>query len=257
MSIFFALDEKEAKETRFDLDGLFEDKRQKDMRQKNIFDQMLKRVYERIRVTNRIKPKEQHIFYQVPMMVWGMSNYNLADCVAYLSTRLLNDGFLVRFVPDNWLFICWKNYVPSYVRSELRKKTGIEVDEHGKILQLPDNLQSGRAVSGGGISAVDAMNGGVVGRGTQSVSGMGDRPEPEYEPVVLPNGRIIQRLKKTKPQFVPTSRYRPRGEMVYGQNRFDKIERKVTFQTQEDKVPMTPFKPLSGSGFDDLEDVNI
>jgi len=210
MSFISSVDEKEAN-YQFNLDDLFEKKRYQDLQQKSTFDKILRRVYDRIKATSRMRPKEQYIFYQVPFMMWGVSTYNYAECIAYLSTKLMNDGFHVKYVPELWIFVSWKTYVPTYVRSELRKKTGIQVNEQGKIVHMPD-----------------------------AIKGQNERQDPNYEPHVLPNGRIVQQPKK-KPEFVPTSRYQPKGELVYGQERFEQIERKVTFQTPDISPTFRPF----------------
>ena len=220
MSFSLSVDEKEAN-YQFNLDELFEKKRVQDLQQKSTFDKILRRVYDRIKATSRMRPKEQYVFYQVPFMMWGVSTYNYAECIAYLSTKLMNDGFHVKYVPELWIFVSWKTYVPTYVRSELRKKTGIQVNEHGKIVHMPD-----------------------------AIKGQNERQDPHYEPHVLPNGRIVQQPKKNKPDFVPTSRYRPKGELVYGQERFDQIERKVTFQTPASSTGISPsFRPTFPPSF--------
>lgn len=218
MSFISSVDEKEAN-YQFNLDDLFEKKRNQDLQQKSTFDKILRRVYDRIKATSRMRPKEQYIFYQVPFMMWGVSTYNYGECIAYLSTKLMNDGFHVKYVPELWIFVSWKTYVPTYVRSELRKKTGIQVNEQGKIVHMPD-----------------------------AIKGQNERQDPQYEPHVLPNGRIVQQPKKNKPEFVPTSRYQPKGELVYGQERFDQIERKVTFQTPSTTPGISPsFRPSFAS----------
>lgn len=198
--MLLSLNEKEATRS-FNLDELFEKRRQQNLQQKSAFDKILRRIYDRIKATSRMKPDEQYIFYQVPYMLWGISSYKYEECIAYLSCKLTEDGFTAKYVPELWLFISWANYVPSYVRSELRQKTGIVVDEHGKIVHIPD-----------------------------AIKGQNERQDPNLEPHVLPNGRIVQQPKK-KAEFIPTARYKPKGELVYGPERFDQIERRVTFQT--------------------------
>lgn len=217
-----SLNEKEA-DYRFDLDELFEKKRQQDLQQKSLFDKILRRVYDRIKATSRMKPKEQYVFYQVPYMMWGMSSYNYAECIAYLTTKLTNDGFTVKYIPELWIFVSWKSYVPTYVRTELTKKTGIKVDEHGHVLSIPDDILSKQ-----------------------------ERPDPRMEPRVLPNGRIVQQPRKPKTDFVPVSRYRPKGDLVYGEETFDKIERKVSFQS-----PQTHYTTETPKKYDDFQIVEL
>ena len=45
--------------------------------------------------------------------------------------RLNTNGFLTRYIHPNLLFISWNHWVPSYVREELKLKTGTEVDSFG------------------------------------------------------------------------------------------------------------------------------
>ena len=44
---------------------------------------------------------------------------------------LQDNGFNVRYFHPNTLFICWDHWVPTYVRNEIKKKTGIEINEYG------------------------------------------------------------------------------------------------------------------------------
>ena len=48
---------------------------------------------------------------------------------------LVENGFAVRYIHPNTLFICWKDWVPTYVRNELKKKTGLSVNEFGKKIE--------------------------------------------------------------------------------------------------------------------------
>jgi len=41
----------------------------------------------------------------------------------------------VRYTHPNTLLISWQHWVPSYVRTELKKKTGIVIDEYGKQVE--------------------------------------------------------------------------------------------------------------------------
>jgi hypothetical protein len=48
---------------------------------------------------------------------------------------LEENGFFIKYMHPNTLFISWENWIPSYVRNELRKRKGIIVDEKGNIKQ--------------------------------------------------------------------------------------------------------------------------
>ena len=59
--------------------------------------------------------------------------------MGYLVSQLENNGFHVKYVHPNTMFVSWHNWVPSYVRSEIKKKMGIVVDEKGN--QVSEDLQ--------------------------------------------------------------------------------------------------------------------
>ena len=52
--------------------------------------------------------------------------------------KLIAKGFEVKYTHPNLIFISWMHYVPSYVRNEFKKKTGIVIDEHGNRLEEYD-----------------------------------------------------------------------------------------------------------------------
>ena len=41
----------------------------------------------------------------------------------------------------NVLFISWNHWVPTYVRSELKKKTGVQVDGFGNVVEKEDKQE--------------------------------------------------------------------------------------------------------------------
>ena len=70
----------------------------------------------------------------MPEMVIGVPKYDYRDCTAFVIEKLRINGFIVRYTHPNLLFISWKHWVPSYVRNEIKKKTGTIVDEYGNIV---------------------------------------------------------------------------------------------------------------------------
>jgi hypothetical protein len=48
---------------------------------------------------------------------------------------LQTNGFQVRYFHPNTIFISWNHWVPSYVRNEIKKKTGIVVNEYGEKVE--------------------------------------------------------------------------------------------------------------------------
>jgi hypothetical protein len=64
-------------------------------------------------------------------MIIGVPKYDHGACTAYIIDKLNSNGFITRYTHPNLLFISWKHWVPSYVRNEIKKKTGVSVDGYG------------------------------------------------------------------------------------------------------------------------------
>ena len=52
--------------------------------------------------------------------------------------QLDNNGFKTKYIHPNLIIICWSHWVPSYVRKQLKKKTGIEVNSFGEEIKKED-----------------------------------------------------------------------------------------------------------------------
>ena len=64
--------------------------------------------------------------------------YDKGDCTGYLVSQLEHNGFFVKYVYPNTLFVSWHNWVPSYVRNEIKKKMGVAIDEKGNVVEKLD-----------------------------------------------------------------------------------------------------------------------
>ena len=72
----------------------------------------------------------------------GIPKYDYKDCTAYVIEKLRENGFIIRYTHPNLLFISWKHWVPTYVRNEIKKKTGQNIDEYGNIINNNTNTNS-------------------------------------------------------------------------------------------------------------------
>lgn len=122
----------EGYETKMNLDELYEKKQQRDMNTINCYNKILNRIHTRIRTTSMQQNVEnQFCWFIVPEMIIGVPMFDHGACTAYLIDKLRDNGFIVRYTHPNLLFISWKHWVPAYVRSEIKKKTGMVVDGYG------------------------------------------------------------------------------------------------------------------------------
>jgi hypothetical protein len=79
-------------------------------------------------------------------MIIGVPRYDHGGCTAYIIDKLRDNGFVVHYTHPNLLFISWKNWVPNYVRAEIKKKTGIVIDGHGNKIDKNED-KNGPSVS--------------------------------------------------------------------------------------------------------------
>ncbi len=140
MSHIFNLGDLDDFNQKLDLDDLYEKKRLHDLRTLDVFNKILNRIHNKIKITSRQKLQEQFCWFVVPEVMIGVPKYNQSDCIAYLIDKLKDNGFLCKYIHPNVLFISWKHWVPTYVRDQIKKKTGINIDGFGKPKQDKQNI---------------------------------------------------------------------------------------------------------------------
>ena len=69
----------------------------------------------------------------------GVPKYDVSACIAYIIDQLKQNGFMIKYTHPNLIFISWKNWVPDYVRNEIKKQTGTKIDGNGNIIQDKTN----------------------------------------------------------------------------------------------------------------------
>jgi hypothetical protein len=139
MSIFlFDEDENVGK---INIDDLYERQQKKDLKQVSIFNKILNRIHNKIKITSRSRIGDKYIWFTVPEYIFGEPVYQQADCIAYLVDKLEDNKFCVRYMHPNTLLVSWAHFVPSYVRSEIKKKMGLVVDEKGAVIEKLEENQ--------------------------------------------------------------------------------------------------------------------
>ena len=140
MNIFTLSDENDLTD-KINLDDLFESKREYDESKLVLYNKILNRIHNKIKITSRnTKGKEQFIWYLIPEMMIGISRYNVSECTSYILRKLRENDFIVRYTHPNLIFVSWTHWIPGYVRQEYKKQTGNAIDGYGNIVG-GDNLQ--------------------------------------------------------------------------------------------------------------------
>jgi hypothetical protein len=170
-------------------------KRNQDLTKLALFNKILNRIHVRIKTASRQKADEQFCWYVVPEIMIGVPKYDQAACIAYIIDKLKSNGFQVRYIHPNLLFISWLHWVPDYVRTELKKKTGIVVNEFGQRIE-EDN----------------------------------EDPQKAIENVPSdPNNYLLKQDGKEKGQkkeYTPIKSYKQSGNLVYDTDLLNKLENK-------------------------------
>ena len=105
---------------------------------------------------------------------------------------LQNNGFQVRYFHPNTIFISWNHWVPTYVRTEIKKKTGININEYGE--KIKDEKHDN---------------------------------EDEYEDITAVKvNPALEQIKNSK-KYTPINSYKPSGKLVYSEDMMNKLENKM------------------------------
>ena len=132
MANIFTLEKNEDFSEKINMDELYEHKQKNDLNKLLLFQKILNRVHVRIKTISKQNKFERICWYIVPEVIIGVPKYDQAACIAYIMDKLQDNGFQVRYFHPNTLLISWNHWVPTYVRNEIKKKTGIIVNEYGE-----------------------------------------------------------------------------------------------------------------------------
>jgi hypothetical protein len=202
MANIFTLENIEDFSEKLNIDELYEKKRQQDLNKLALFNKILNRIHVKIKTVSRQKVDDQFCWFLVPETIIGVPRYDQGACIAYILDKLKTNGFVVRYIHPNMLFISWMHFVPSYVRTELKKKTGIVVDEFGKKIEEDGEEGAGYM---------------------KSITNVPSDPN-DY---ILNSKNIDQNNKiKLKKEYTPIKSYKPSGTLIYDDALLNKIEDK-------------------------------
>lgn len=197
MANIFTLENIQDFSEKINIDELYEKKKKHDLNKLELYNKLLNRIHIRIKTVSRQKIDECFCWFVVPEIMIGVPKYDQGACIAYLIDKLKANGFNVRYIHPNTLFISWLHWVPSYVRTELKKKTGISIDEYGR--RVEEDVE-------------------------ETPSEYNNNPN---ELVLNKNNDTNQKNKQPKKEYTPIKSYRPQGNLVYDDELLNKIENKI------------------------------
>jgi hypothetical protein len=187
MDTIFTLGESENEHLKINLDDLYEKKKQQDLNTLKLYNRILERIHNRIKTVSRQQTKEQFCWYVIPETIIGVPKYDHGACTAYLIDQLKENGLVVKYIHPNLLLVSWANWCPSYVRSEIKRKTGVVIDGAGNRL---------------------------------------DKMDEETKTDDNPNNMLFQKGTKPSKNYTPINSYKPSG-LIYNESLLRKIEDKT------------------------------
>lgn len=186
MTNIFTLENFQDFSEKINIDDLYENKRKSDLNELELFKKILNRVHVKIKTISRHSKNDKFCWYVVPEIIIGIPKYDQAACIAYLLDTLQSNGFRVKYIHPNTLFISWSHWIPSYVRNEIKKRTGITINEFGEKVEDNNN----------------------------------DENEDEYNEIKE------EENVKNNTKYNSISSYKPMGNLVYNEEYITKIDSK-------------------------------
>ena len=177
---------------KINIDELYEKKRQIDVNKLELFKKILNRIHVRIKTTAKQSTAERFCWYVIPEIIIGVPKYDQGACSAYVMDTLQKNGFQVRYFHPNTIFISWDHWVPTYVRTEIKKKTGVNINEYGEKIE----------------------------------DEKGDDEEGEYQDVATKVNPNLEQIKNSK-KYTPINSYKPSGKLVYSEDLLNKLGDKM------------------------------
>lgn len=199
MDTIFTLGDEHDEQIKLNLDDLYERKQQHDLNTLATYNKILNRIHNKIKTVSRQHIIDQHCWYTIPEMIIGIPRYDHGACTAYIIHKLQDNGFVVHYTHPNLLFISWKHWVPSYVRAEIKKKTGVVVDGNGKPVEKDEN-----------------------GRGSGPLIDTSDPNELMFHR----SGGVNSSEQKIGKEYKSITSYKPSG-IIYNESLLRKIEDKI------------------------------
>jgi hypothetical protein len=186
MSNIFELDKIPDGTDKINMEDLYENKQKHDQQQLELFNKILCKIHTRIKYISNQRNNPLCCWHIIPETMLGVPRYNQSSCIAYIINKLETNGFIVKYIHPNLIFISWNNYIPSYIRKQIKEKTGIQIDSHGEIIEENNNNEINS-------NNKDNIN------------------QDSYNPSPF----NIDKKNKTDKNYTPLNKYKPTGKLIY------------------------------------------
>lgn len=187
---------------KLNIDELYTKKQQQDLNIVTNYNKILVRIHNKIKHVSKNIVNENCCWYVMPEVIIGIPMYDYRDCTAYVIEKLRENKFVVRYTHPNLLFISWKHWVPSYVRSEIKKKTGTLIDEFGNIINNNED-ENGIENKNENKNKSETHN--------------------DTNELLFSTNKQIKTTPTTSSNYKDTKSYKPSGNLVYNNSLLEKL----------------------------------
>jgi len=180
---------------KLNIDELYSKKQQQDLNIVTNYNKILVRIHNKIKYVSKNLVNENCCWYLMPEVIIGIPMYDYRDCTAYVIEKLRENKFVVRYTHPNLLFISWKHWAPTYVRSEIKKKTGTLIDEFGNIINNNEVESESK-----------------------------NENNNDTNELLFSTNKQIKTMPSTNSNYKDTKSYKPSGNLIYNNNLLEKLK---------------------------------
>lgn len=90
------------------IQSLFDKKRARQNHRLAMFLRLLKKCHHKIKMASQIE--RTNCIYTIPCLIVGMPMYSVGDCREYMTSQLVENGFIVEALSVDNLYISWEHH---------------------------------------------------------------------------------------------------------------------------------------------------
>lgn len=94
--------------------SLYKEEAKRDATRIRIYNNVLEKIYKRVKAIARIPGNEKSIVFVVPEFIPGSPLFDISEAILYIVWNLRNAGYTVSYTHPNLLYISWKSHDEHY-----------------------------------------------------------------------------------------------------------------------------------------------
>ena len=219
-----SVNEQEA--SKMNIDELYSKKQERNLNTVKNYNKILNRIHTKIKYTAHNTP-DNHCWYVIPEILIGIPVYNSLDCTCYILNKLKENGFIINYTFPNLLFICWNHWVPTYVRNEIKKKTGKIVNEKGEILNNTNDTTNDNYFNINNNNNNNSSNSNTNNsNNSNNIINIFDnikKNNETYDNYESKESKESKEIKQYDNQYKNINSYKPSGSIIYNNSLLEKL----------------------------------